>query len=90
MLNVTDKATAALRATLNESADDEQHCLRMEQSREGLALRIDERREGDQVVSDAGGDVLVVEPTISDALDGATLDAEDSPDGTRLILKGGS
>ena len=38
-------------------------------------------------MSDAGRDVLVVEPTISDALDGATLDAVDSPDGARLVLK---
>jgi Fe-S cluster assembly iron-binding protein IscA len=88
MLNVTDKATAVLRTALDESTREEQHVLRIERSGDNLTLRIDEKRDGDQVVSDGGGDLLVVEPQVSDALDGATLDAVDSDQGARLVLKG--
>jgi len=88
MLNVTDKATTVLRTALEESTSEEQHVLRIERSGDNLTLRIDEKRDGDQVVSDGGGDLLVVEPQISDALDGATLDAVDSDQGARLVLKG--
>lgn len=90
MLNVSDKATAVLRTTLDNSTQQGEDVLRIERSGESFALRIDERREGDQVVSDGGGDILVVESTIADALDGATLDAVESPDGVRLVLKSGS
>jgi Fe-S cluster assembly iron-binding protein IscA len=89
MLNVSDKAAAALRATLEGNTEDDQHVLRIERDgASALALRVDARRDGDQVVSHDGREVLVVEPAISDALDGATLDAVESPDGLRLVLSG--
>jgi Fe-S cluster assembly iron-binding protein IscA len=89
MLNVSDKAAAALRATLEGNTEDDQQVLRIERDgASALALRVDARRDGDQVVSHDGREVLVVEPAISDALDGATLDAVESPDGLRLVLSG--
>jgi len=87
MLNVTDKAAAALHESLEASTSEESHALRLTRTAEGLALALDEQREGDQVVEHDDRTVLVIEEEISRALAGATLDATETPEGPRLVLQ---
>lgn len=87
MLSVTDKAAAALHESLEASTTEESQALRLTRTAEGLALSLDEQREGDQVVQHDDRTVLVIEEEISSALAGATLDATETPEGPRLVLQ---
>lgn len=87
MLNVTDKAAATLHATLDANDPEADQVLRLRQSAEGLGLVMDEEREGDQVVAHEERSVLVIEPAVAQALDGAVIDAVDTPEGQRLVLQ---
>jgi Fe-S cluster assembly iron-binding protein IscA len=87
VLNVSEKAAELLFASLQASRKEESEVLRLIQTREGLGLAIDKEGEGDQVVQHDNNKVLVIQPEISQALDGATLDAVETPDGQRLTLQ---
>lgn len=87
MLNVTEKAAGALLESLEASRSEESQLLRLTRMAEGLGLALDEERAGDQVVEHQDRKVLVIEQDISQSLDGATLDAVDTPEGTRLVLQ---
>jgi|FLYL01.1.fsa_nt_gi Fe-S cluster assembly iron-binding protein IscA len=89
MLNVTDKAAAALHETLNANTTEENQdqLLRLTRSGDGLGLALDEERDGDQVISHDDKKILVVDNEISQALDGATIDAVETPEGARLVLE---
>jgi Fe-S cluster assembly iron-binding protein IscA len=47
----------------------------------------DKAQDGDQVVKYEDRDILAVEPEISSALDNATIDAVDTPEGLQLALR---
>jgi hypothetical protein len=51
-----------------------------------IALVTGEEQEADQVVERDGADLLHVPAAISGALDGATIDAVETPEGPRLSL----
>lgn len=88
MLNVTDKALDVLAKSLDASEATEQQGLRLARTPQGeFGLAIDEEREGDQVVRQEERAVLLVDQEIASALDGATLDVIESPEGTRLTLR---
>jgi Fe-S cluster assembly iron-binding protein IscA len=87
MLNVTDKAAALLHDSLEVSKNSEEDVLRLTRSGQGLALTLDEEREGDQVVLHDEQKVLVIQPEIAQALNGATIDAVNTPDGERLAIQ---
>lgn len=87
MLNVTEKAAGALLESLDASKSEESQLLRLTRAAEGLGLALDQERDGDQVVEHDERKILVVEQDISQALDGATLDAVDTPEGPRLVLQ---
>lgn len=87
MLNVTEKATAALSEALEANREDDSDVLRLTQAAEGMGLSIDKEQDGDQVVEHDERKVLVIEPKVSDALDGATIDIVDTPEGQRLVLQ---
>lgn len=86
MLNVSEKAAAFLLEGLQSNSEGDQDVLRLVQAEDGLALTVDQEREGDQVVEHSDRKVLVIESGISNALDGATLETVDTPEGERLTL----
>jgi Fe-S cluster assembly iron-binding protein IscA len=87
MLSVSEKAAGLLLESLEASNTEEAQVLRLVRMAEGLGLAVDEEREGDQVVEHEERKVLVIEPAISQALDGATIDAVDTPEGQRLTIQ---
>lgn len=87
MINVTTDAAAVLGQSLATTEADESQALRLEKSQDGLALTLDQEREGDQVVRHEERTVLVVDQSISDSLDGATIDVTDTPEGKRLVVE---
>ncbi|MFQ5472188.1 MAG: hypothetical protein ACE5FA_04790 [Dehalococcoidia bacterium] len=88
MISVTEDAKGALAATLEASEATESEGLRLVQGEEGqFGLAIDGEREGDQVVMQDDRSVLLVGEELATSLDGAVLDAVDSPEGTRLTLR---
>jgi Fe-S cluster assembly iron-binding protein IscA len=87
MLNVSEKAAAALHDTLEENSEDASDILRIAQTDDGMALAIGREHAGDQIVGYGDQHVLAIEPQLSDALDGATLDLADTPEGPRLVFE---
>ncbi len=89
MLAVTDKAAQYVRETLQkESAPG---AFRIVGTEEGYRFALDEAKEGDQVFDHEGENYLLLDTEVGEALSSATLDVQESPDGTRLILsKGGT
>jgi len=87
MLTVTEKAAVTLRDTLDAESDEEAHVLRLAASAQGFGLTMDEERDGDQVVTHDERKVLVIAHDVVQALDGATVDAVDTPEGQRLVIQ---
>ena len=96
MINVTTTARDVLQEALQRAGvADEDVAIRLaptpsaanaEGDQVQLGLVLDRPQDGDQVVEHNGRTVLVVDQMIADQLDGATLDAVDTPDGRRLTL----
>jgi Fe-S cluster assembly iron-binding protein IscA len=88
MITVTDKAASALHETLDANAKDgDAAVLRLVSSEEGLTLGLDRERSDDQVITHDERTILVIESSLSQAYDGAVVDAVDSPEGTRLVIQ---
>ncbi len=88
-LAVTTRASAALAQVLDSTQHDPQEILRLVQDPEGnLGLALDTQKDGDQVVEYGGNMTLVIEPAISDRLEGVTLDIQESPQGEMFTLSG--
>ena len=86
MLNVSRKAAAALQETLDQNRTEDADILRIAQTEQGLALAIGKEHDGDQVVDHDEHHILAIDPSLADALDGATLDLADTPEGPRLVF----
>ncbi len=83
MIAVTDPAKELLR-NLERPPDG---VLRMEPTGDsGLGFVMGDPIVGDQVVQSHGEDLLHINGMISQALDGAVLDAVETPDGVSLTL----
>lgn len=88
MINVTEKALGMLENSLIANQANEGDALRLARNPEGeFGLALDQEREGDHVVKSEERPVLIVDKGVSDALDGATLDVDESPAGARLTLR---
>ena len=84
MLTVTDTAAQYVRETLKkESAPG---AFRIVNTEEGYRFTLDEAKEGDQVFEHEGENYLLLDTEVGEALSNATLDVNESPEGTRLIL----
>ncbi len=89
MLTVTDKAAQYVRETLKKESAP--RAFRIVGIEEGYRFALDEAQESDQVFEHEGENYLLLDTEVGEALSGATLDVQESPDGTRLILsQGGS
>ncbi len=84
MIAVTDPAKDLIRH-LDRPSDG---VLRLEPTEEaGLGFVMGEPKEGDQVVEAGGEELLHINGLISQALDGAVLDAVETPEGMSLTLE---
>lgn len=89
MLNVTGAAIEQLNDILDRTNGTESQGIRLIENGGELRLQLDTPQTGDQVVAAGDRPVLLVDPDLSSALDGATLDAVVGPGGDRqLTLKG--
>ena len=86
MVTVTDQATLVLRATLTKARTQPGQTLRLVLSPDGgFGLGVDQKRAGDQVVIAHGENILLIAPDVAEALDGATIEIQNT-DGTRKIV----
>jgi iron-sulfur cluster assembly protein len=88
MIQVTERAADILKDLLEGSPASDDQALRLAQTGPGqFGLQLDEPREGDQVVKKDDRLVLLVEPPVSTALDGATLDITGEQEGAGLTIQ---
>ncbi|HEY8171742.1 MAG TPA: hypothetical protein VIH21_01545 [Dehalococcoidia bacterium] len=87
MINVTDRAAEVLHRSLEENEETDDDVFRIEMTNEGIALALGNERDGDQLIEHQHRKVLAIERDIASALDGASIDAVDTPEGTRLIFE---
>jgi len=87
MLTVTESAKQLLKKTLRSHSDDPETGLRLSMDSGGqLGIKLDSESEDDQVVEHEGAKVLLVAPGLATALEGNTLDVQDTDDGSKLVV----
>ncbi len=87
MINVTERAKQELKRLLYQKVDWPEARLRLMDRGQGiLGLGIDIELPGDQVVEYKGIRVLNVEPELAAKIKGITLDVDDTPQGTELVI----
>lgn len=88
MLTVTESAKQLLKETLQAHTDDPEVGLRLSPGEPGqqLGIVLDREAKGDQVVEHEGAKVLLVPSELAPALDGVTLDIQDTADGPKLVV----
>lgn len=87
MITVTERAKQELKRILADKVDMPQARLRLiANDHGGLGLGIDIEAPGDHVVEYEGSRVLIVEPGLAANLKGVTLDVEDNPEGSQLVI----
>ncbi len=89
MLTVTDKAAQYLRETLSRKEEGAPGAFRIVSAEEGYQVTLDDGKEGDQVIEHEGENYLLLDSQVDEALSNATLDVQESPEGTRLTLSEG-
>jgi Fe-S cluster assembly iron-binding protein IscA len=87
MLTVTEAAKQRLKETLLANTDDQDAGLRLKMKSPGeLGLVLDRQSPADSVVEYEGLKVLLVEHEIADLLQTATLDVQNTSNGTKLAI----
>ncbi len=77
--NVTEEATSALKGVLDNVEREPEQVLRLIYTEEGeLSLTLDAATDDDEVITHGGDAVMVVEPPVSQQLDGAVMDVKDN------------
>jgi Fe-S cluster assembly iron-binding protein IscA len=88
MLQVTERALEAIAQSLDVNAAEQEQALRLALTETGqLGLALDNPREGDEVVTKGERPVLLLEPEVSEQVDGAGLDVTEVPGGARLTVR---
>ena len=89
MINVTEKAKKELQKLLDTKVDWPGAILRLMDRGQGkLGLGIDVEAQGDIVVEHEGNKLLVVDPELAGSIKGITLDVDDTPNGSELVISG--
>ena len=87
MITVTESAKQQLGMMLVLVGAGPEVGLRLTATEPGqFGLAPDKEKEGDQVVEHEGSKVLLVDDEVSGALEGLTIDCEETPQGPRLVL----
>lgn len=82
-----DLRTEAVSRLPEEVKKDREPGLRLVIQGTQAGLALDYAKEDDQVVEHEGHPVLLVDPQLSQILDGATVDVTDTPEGERLTIR---
>ncbi len=87
MIDVTEQARQELKRILSTKTDMPQARLRLiDRGEEELGLGIDIEMPGDELVVHDGSIVLVVEHELAERLKGITIDVDNTPEGSQLVL----
>ena len=87
MVTVTDQAAEVLRATLDQTRTAPGQALRLLlRPGGGFGLGLDQEREDDRVVTADGEKILLLMPDIAEAVGQATIDAEETEEGPKLVI----
>jgi Fe-S cluster assembly iron-binding protein IscA len=86
MIAVTERAKNELKKILTEKVDNPLAVLRLTPSHKGLGLTLDVEMPGDETLEHENTKILVVERTLVDDLKNVTLDVEDTPEGSELVI----
>jgi Fe-S cluster assembly iron-binding protein IscA len=88
MILVSEEAKNELQKMLAEKVDNPLAGIRLVRgTAQGFyGLSIDIEMPGDQVVEHNGSKILLVDKELSNSLDGATVDVEDSDQGKSLVV----
>lgn len=91
MIEVTERAAELLREIRirAQGATDEGRggkVLRLVHSEGSLGFGLDFPREGDRVIQSEGMDVLLVAPDLAETLERITIDLQETPKGTSLVI----
>jgi len=89
MINVTERAKQELRELLSKKVNwPGAHFRLMDRGQGKLGLGIDMEARGDQSIEYEGVKVLIVEPGLASNLKGVTIDVDDTPAGSELVISG--
>ena len=88
MVTVTERAKQELKSILSAAdVSAPEIGLRLALTAPGqFGLMTDKEREGDQVVEHEDSKVLLVGTELTDTLEGVTIDCQDIPEGSRLVM----
>lgn len=88
-MRVTDKAAAYLLRALDNKDEGAPEALRIVYSEDaGYEFALDDPKDGDEVFQQDSRSYLVVDAELAKSLLNATLDVQESPQGTRITLAG--
>ncbi|MHC4414277.1 MAG: hypothetical protein ACYS0G_03230 [Planctomycetota bacterium] len=87
MLTLTDTAGAFLVDLLGEAEAPQEVAVRFVVETEGVSLRLDNERPGDESFSHDGRTVLLLDEEMSTMLTEKTLDVQESQEGPKLTLE---
>lgn len=87
MVHVTERAREMFKEALDQISDVPSVVLRLGPTDSGLGVFPDTRTDDDQVIEHEGQVVLLIDPEVSEALAGKTVDVEDHTDGSRFVLR---
>ena len=88
MVHVTERAREMFKEALDQISEAPSLVLRLGPTGSGLGVFPDTLKDEDDVVEHDGQVVLLIDPEVSEALAGKTVDVEDSLDGARFVLRG--
>ena len=87
MIKVTERAKQELGRLLAASVDWPGACLRLVDRGQGkLGMGIDIQQSNDRAIEYEGSILLVIDDGLADSLTHITLDVDDSPEGTELVI----
>ncbi len=87
MINITRRARQELKRILSSNVNMPQARLRLIDRGQGnLGLGIDIEMPGDELVKDDDSTLLVVEHGLAVGLKGVTIDVDDTPKGSELVM----
>lgn len=88
MVHVTERAKEDIRRALTaEGVNDPEIGLRISRLESGdYTLTPDSEKEGDLVVEHEGAKVMLLDKGVSEALDGMTIDRDESVETPRLVI----
>lgn len=87
MIHVTERAREMFKEALDQITDGPSLILRLGPTGSGLGVFPDTPREEDEVIEHEGQAVLLIDPEVSEALAGKTVDVEDHTEGSRFVLR---